>query len=85
MSVDDLEEAQKAVDSCMAQFGERNRDTLDAMSRLAKTHASLGDLASARPIQEKVFTTRRELLGPDDPQPSGQRTTMRTRCRRWAN
>ncbi len=67
MSVDDLEEAQKAVDSCMAQFGERNRDTLDAMSRLAKTHASLGDLASARPIQEKVFTTRRELLGPDDP------------------
>jgi tetratricopeptide (TPR) repeat protein len=66
MSAGDLEEAQRALDSCMAQFGERNKDTLDAMSRLAKVHLSLGDLASARPIQEKVFSTRRELLGPDD-------------------
>jgi len=67
MSAGDLDEAQRAMDSCMAQFGERNRDTLDAMSRLGKAHISHGDLASARSLQEKVFTTRRELLGTDDP------------------
>ena len=66
MSAGDLNEAQRAVDSCTAQFGERNRDTLDAMSRLAKAHISLGDLASARSVQERVFAVRCELLGPDD-------------------
>jgi hypothetical protein len=60
MSAGDLEEAQRAVDSCMAQFGERNKDTLDAMSRLAKAHVSLAESYSA----------------PMTPQLSGRRTTM---------
>jgi ATP/maltotriose-dependent transcriptional regulator MalT len=67
MSAGDFDEAQRAMDSCMAQFGERNRETLDAMSRLAKVHISRGDLASARSLQERVFATRREILGPEDP------------------
>jgi Tetratricopeptide repeat len=66
VSEGDLDEAQRAVDTCMSQFGERNQDTLNAMSRLAKVHLSMGDLASARSIQENVFTKRRDLLGTDD-------------------
>src|SRR5580704_7499074 len=65
MPADDLDAAKKAVDDCMARFGETNSETLDAMANLASVYAALGDLPSARSLQEKVLA-RRQLLGPED-------------------
>lgn len=62
-----VSQRKRALDQLMAQLGERDPKTLDAMDELAEEYGSKGELREELKLRERSYELRREVMGDEHP------------------
>lgn len=62
-----VSQRKRAFDQLMAQLGERDPKTLDAMDELAEEYGSKGELHEELKLRERSYELRREVMGDEHP------------------